>query len=71
MKFVQISLVIGLFFSPLASATAFLITYGEYLHHYPDKKQPRKLAIQVAITTLIVFLALSFVVGFLLEKIVL
>jgi hypothetical protein len=64
------SIAIGLFFSPLASATAFLITYSEYLHHYPDKKQPRKLATQAAITTFIVFLMLSIVVGFLLERIV-
>jgi len=24
---------------------AFIITYGEYQHHYPDKAMPRKLAI--------------------------
>lgn len=26
---------------------AFIITYGEYQHHYPDKAMPRKLAIVV------------------------
>jgi hypothetical protein len=70
MKFASISILIALIFSPLASAAAFMITYGEYLHHYSDKMKPRKLAAEAAITTFIVFLVLSFVVGFLLEKIV-
>ena len=70
MKFDPISTVIGLIFSPLASAMAFLITYGEYVHHYPDKRQPVKLAIQAALVTLIFFIVLSLVIGFLLENIV-
>ncbi len=45
MQFFPISIVIALIFSPLASGTAFIVTYGEYLRHYPDKKKPLNLAI--------------------------
>ena len=68
MKFIPISLGIALIFSPFASAIAFIITYGEFLHHYPDKRKPLKLATQAALATLVFFIVLSFVIGFLLEN---
>ncbi len=70
MKFVAVSVVISLVFSPLASVMAFLITYGEYSHHYPDKRKPVKLATEAALVTLVFFIVLSFVIGFLLENII-
>jgi hypothetical protein len=70
MKFVSLSVAIALIFSPLASAMAFIITYGEYLHHYPDKKQPMKLAIEAALVAFAFFIGLSFLIGFLLADIV-
>ncbi len=70
MEFVSLSLVIALIFSPLASAMAYIITYGEYLRHYPDKKQPMKLALEAALVTLVFFVGVSFIVGFVLENIV-
>jgi uncharacterized BrkB/YihY/UPF0761 family membrane protein len=70
MKFVAVSVVISLIFSPLASVMAFLITYGEYSHHYPDKRKPIKLATEAALVTLVFFIVLSFVIGFLLENII-
>jgi uncharacterized BrkB/YihY/UPF0761 family membrane protein len=70
MRFALISIGIGLLFSPLASAMAFLITYSEYLHHYPDKKKPTKLAIQAALMTFAFFIVLSLAFGFLVENIV-
>lgn len=70
MKFVTISVGIALVFSPLASAIAFIVTYSEYLHHYPDKKKPVKLATEAALVTLVFFIVLSFVIGFLLENMV-
>jgi len=70
MQFILMSVAIALIFSPLASAMAYLITYGEYLHHYPDKKRPVKLAIEAALVTFVFFIVLSFVIGFLLENIV-
>ena len=65
----KIFLVIGIVFSPIAAAMAFLITYGEYTHHYPDKKMPLKLAGQAAIFTFIVFMAIMFGVGYFMNQI--
>jgi len=70
MKFVPLSFAIALVFSPLASAMAYLITYAEYSHHYPDKRQPVKMALQAALVTLMFFIIVSFVAGFFLENIV-
>ena len=50
-----ISILIGLIFSPIAAAMAFLITYEEYSHHYTDKKKSLKVAFEAAIFTLIIF----------------
>ena len=63
MQYNPISLGIGLVFSPIAAAAAFLITYGEYTHHYPDKKIPLKLATEAAIMAFIVFAVISLFVG--------
>lgn len=70
MEFISMSLAISLIFSPFAAIMAYLITYSEYLHHYPDKKRPRKLAIQAAAATFVFFVVLALVTGFLLENIV-
>jgi len=63
MQFNPISLAIGLVFSPIAAAMAFLITYGEYSRHYTDKKIPLKFAIEAAIMTFIIFAVISFLIG--------
>jgi len=68
MQFNPVALGIGLVFGPLAALSAYLITYGEYQHHYPDKKTPRKLALEAAIGTLVFFLVLSVVIGLFLEN---
>jgi small neutral amino acid transporter SnatA (MarC family) len=60
----KIFLVIGLVFSPLAAMCAFIITYGEYSHHYPTKKEPLKLAWEAAIFTFIVFMVFILGAGF-------
>jgi tetrahydromethanopterin S-methyltransferase subunit C len=39
----------------IGSVMAYLITYNEYLHHYQTKKEPRKLALQAAVFTFVVF----------------
>jgi len=69
MKFIPLSLAIALILWPVASAMACVVTHGEYLRHFPDKKQPVKLAIEAALVTFI-FLVLSFVTGFLPANIV-
>jgi len=60
---------IGLIFSPLAAMCAFIITYGEYTHHYPTKKEALKLAWEAAIFTFITFMALIIVAGFFVSQI--
>ena len=52
--------------SVLAAIMAFLITYGEYEHHYPDKRKVLKTALEAAIFTLVVFLALGLLLGIIL-----
>ena len=63
MQYNPISLGIGLVFSPIAAAAAFLIIYGEYSHHYPDRKMPLKLATEAAIMAFIIFTVISLLVG--------
>jgi len=43
-------------FTLIGSFMAYLITYNEWIHHYPTKKEPRKAALEAAIFT---FIALS------------
>jgi len=62
-KEIGVSFVIGLILSPLAALMVFLISYNEYLHHFPDKKKPFKLALESAFFTLFLFLLLSLIIG--------
>jgi len=39
----------------IAAVMAYLITYNEWVHHYPTKKEPRRHALEAAIFTLIFF----------------
>ena len=50
---------IGGIFSVLAALSAFLITYDEYLKHFPDKRTPLKMAGQAALAAFAFFLAVS------------
>lgn len=50
---------LAVIFSPLAALAAYLITYQEYAHHYPDKRQVRKTAAQAAAFAFFVFLAVG------------
>jgi len=49
-------------FALIAAAMAYLITYNEWMRHYPTKKQPRKHAFEAATFTFIVFAVLVFFV---------
>ena len=55
--------------SPLAAFSAFLIFYGEYAHHYTDKRKILKTALGAAVFTLFVFLAIGLFLGFILPLI--
>jgi len=47
---------------------AYLITYEEYSHHYPDKRKPFQHAMQTAVFTFFVFLVLSILAGLSLSR---
>jgi len=64
------TLFIGIVFSPLAAIAAYLITYSEYQHHYSDNKKPKKLAMETALGTLLLFLLISLTIGWFMDGIV-
>jgi predicted ABC-type exoprotein transport system permease subunit len=47
-------------FALIAAVMAYLISYNEWMHHYPTKKEPRKMALEAVVFTLIVFIAIIF-----------
>jgi uncharacterized BrkB/YihY/UPF0761 family membrane protein len=57
---------IAAIFSLLAAITAFLITYEEYVHHYPDKRKVLKTALEAAVFTLLFFLVLGLLLAIIL-----
>jgi hypothetical protein len=66
---VRLALVLGLIFSPLAGLMAFVITYEEYQHHYPDRRRVMRASAEAGVTTFVVFLLLSLIVGMLVAKV--
>ncbi len=50
-------------FSPFAGIIAYIITYDEYQHHF-DKKQAKQRALQMALFTFVIFIAVGLVSGF-------
>jgi len=50
---------IDVLFSLIAACVAFAITYNEYVHHYPTKKEPIKLALDTAVVTFVTFIILG------------
>jgi hypothetical protein len=52
---------LGVFFSVFAALAAFLITYGEWSHHYSARREPFKLALRAAVVAFLVFGALTLV----------
>jgi len=67
---IKISMAIGLVFSPLAALLAFLLTYNEYQHHFPDNKKPIKMATEAAIFTFFIFMTISLLIGIILPSVV-
>jgi hypothetical protein len=45
----------------LATVTSYIITYTEWVKHYPTKKEPRKIAFKAAIVAFIFFSVLAFI----------
>jgi H+/Cl- antiporter ClcA len=61
-------LILGSVFGAIGAAMAYVIMYHEYLDHYPDKKQPRKIALEAAIITFLIFFGLSAGFGYFLAR---
>ena len=62
------SFLLWLVFSPIAALMAFLITYGEFSHHYPDRRPVFREALRTAVFTLTVFLLLGLIVSLILPR---
>ena len=62
-----LSIVLGIIFGFFAALMAFVITWHEYEKHKFTGKRLFKEAFQAAIFTFIVFLILSFIIGFVLK----
>jgi hypothetical protein len=54
---------LGGVFGVLAAVMAYIITFGEYPHHFPDTRMPRKLALETALVTFAVFMLLALLTG--------
>jgi hypothetical protein len=65
---VSSSFILWLVFSPIAALMAFLITYGEYSHHYADRGPVLREALRTGLFTLTVFLVLGLIVSFILPR---
>lgn len=50
-------IVFGVFFSVLAAAAAYLITYGEYVRHFSEWRRARRMALEAAAVAFLVFFA--------------
>lgn len=59
----QFFLLMGLIFSPIAAAMAFLITYEEYRHHGFGPGELRRRSLQAAGVTLLFFLLVALAAG--------
>jgi len=56
------SILIGAVFSTLAALCAFVITYEEYLKHYPDKRRPFLVALRTALAAFVFFMVITVLV---------
>ena len=58
---------ISLIFAPIAGVCAYIITYEEYKHHFDHKKAIIH-SLEIAILTVLVFIAIGFIIGVLFHK---
>ncbi len=58
-----ILLTIAVLFSILAVVSAYVISFNEYSHHFPNNRRVVKLSFRTAIVTFTVMIVLSFIVG--------
>ena len=63
-----IFVVLGIMFAPLAGLCAFVITFNEYVHHFPDRKKAVRLAAKTGFAAFLFFSVLLAVAGFALSR---
>ena len=68
MHIIRTFAILGGIFGVIGALMAYVIMYHEYLQHYPDKKQPRKIALEIALITFSIFFGLSLGFGYLLAR---
>lgn len=66
----SVSMTFASFFGLLAGACAFLITYDEYVHHFPDKRKAFKMAFTAGLTAFLFFWSLTLLLFPLLMKVI-
>jgi hypothetical protein len=62
---------LGVLFGTLGSATAYIIFYREYVHHFVDTRKARAMALRGAVTAFLFFVGLSLAAGFVITHFVL
>jgi hypothetical protein len=61
---------LGVLFGALASGTAYIIFYREYVHHFVDTNKVRAMALRGAITAFLFFVGFSMLAGFVITRFV-
>ncbi len=54
---------LGVLFGAFGSATAYIIFYREYVHHFVDTRKARAMALRGAVTAFLFFVGLSLAAG--------
>lgn len=61
-----IIIIVAVAFGSLAAIMAYLISYEVYLHHFPDKRDAKRLAREMAFSVLLFFVGLGMVLALIL-----
>ena len=64
----RIAIILGLPFSIIAFLMVFLITYGEYSHHFAEKNKIFKHSIEAGLFAFVFFVILIIVIAIFLNK---
>lgn len=64
----MIVVIIGAIFGGLAALMAYLIAYEEYLHHFPDRKTTRRMAIESALVAFVFFFGMGLLLAAVLPR---
>jgi hypothetical protein len=64
----EITLILGLPFSIIAFFMVFLITYGEYSHHFAEKNKIFKHSIEAGLFAFVTFIIITTIIAFSLNK---